>query len=233
MHSVNVCRTPHVTLLLHRSNSATVRRPFSRHALLAFLLVLGCSRAEPPTWTSPGVSDSVSPIAPGPDAGLADALDAAAPEDSGALPQTHDRPKAAGPLFESRVADLWDAIVHDDPDRAMPFFFPVAAYAQVKAIANPSSDFKHRLVANFVRDVHAAHKKLGAHALDAKFISVEVPMNQARWVEPGEEGNKIGYFRVYGSKLNLEVAGVAMTIEITSMISWRGEWYLVHLSGFK
>jgi hypothetical protein len=199
-----------------------------------FVLLMGCSRGEPPTYSAPGVSDSISPIPAGAfDASVVDAADAAQPEDSGALPQTHDRPKPEGPLFEARVQGLWDAIVKDDPDLGMPFFFPLAAYVQVKAITNPASDFKHRLVSNFARDVHAAHDKLGAHAPDAKFIGIEVPMNQARWVEPNEEGNKIGYFRVYGSKLKYEVGNKQLSIDVTSLISWRGEWYIVHLAGFK
>ncbi len=39
---------------------------------------------------------------------------------------------------------IWDAIVHDDPDRAMPFFFPVTAHEQVKAIYSPASDWRRR-----------------------------------------------------------------------------------------
>jgi hypothetical protein len=203
-------------------------------AYSALLSMAACSRGEPPTYSAPGFSESVAPIPQGiVDASAPDVADAAQPEDSGALPQTHDRPKPEGELFEARVAGLWDAIVHDDPDRGLPFFFPLAAYVQVKAISNPTSDFKHRLVANFVRDVHAAHEKLGAHAADAKLIGMSVPMNQARWVEPNEEGNKLGYFRVYGSKLQYSVGNKQLAIDVTSLISWRGEWYVVHLSGFK
>ena len=54
----------------------------------------------------------------------------------------------------------------------------------------------------------------------------------AQRVEPGEEGNKLGYFRVYGSHLRFSVDGTERTIDVTSLISWRGEWYVVHLAGF-
>ena len=74
-------------------------------------------------------------------------------DESGKLPQTHDEPKPEGDAFDARARSLWDAIVSDDPDRAMPFFFPLTAYQQVKAIANPSADWKHRLVAHYVRDI--------------------------------------------------------------------------------
>jgi hypothetical protein len=204
-----------------------------RFACVALLLV-ACSRGEPPTYSSPGFSESVSPIPKGlEDASVADVADAAQPEDSGALAQTHDRPVPEGALFDSRVAGLWDAIVRDEPDRGMPFFFPLAAYVQVKAIVDPAGDFKHRLAYSFARDIHAAHDKLGAHAADAVLIGLDVPMNRARWIEPNEEGNKVGYFRVYVSKLRYSVGAKKLSIDVTSLISWRGEWYVVHLSGFK
>ena len=55
----------------------------------------------------------------------------------------------------------------DDPDRAMPFFFPLGAYRQVKDVTDPAADWKHRLVAAYRRDIHALHARLGADAGDA------------------------------------------------------------------
>ncbi len=153
--------------------------------------------------------------------------------DPGTLPQTKDKPEASGAAFDARVAALWDAIVKDEPDHAMPFFFPVTAYEQVKGIPNPASDWRRRLVAAYKRDIHALHKRLGDHAVDAKFVRADVPQDRARWVEPNEESNTLGYYRVYGTRLAYEVDGKERNLEVTSLISWRGEWYVVHLSGFK
>lgn len=153
--------------------------------------------------------------------------------DPGSLPQTKDKPEASGAAFDARVAALWDAIVKDDADRAMPFFFPVTAYEQVKAITNPASDWRRRLVAAYKRDVHALHKRLGDQAASAKLVRADVPQDRARWVEPNEESNKLGYYRVYGTRLVYELEGKERSLEVTSLISWRGEWYVVHLSGFK
>jgi hypothetical protein len=153
--------------------------------------------------------------------------------DPGTLPQTKDKPEASGAAFDGRVAALWEAIVKDDPELAMPFFFPVSAYEQVKAITNASSDWRRRLVAAYKRDIHALHKRIAEHAGDAKLTKADVPQDRARWVEPNEESNKLGYYRVYGTRLLYEVDGKERSLEVTSLISWRGEWYVVHLSGFK
>jgi hypothetical protein len=138
-------------------------------------------------------------------------------------------PRADGAAFEERRAALWDAIVNDDPDRAMPFFFPVAAYQQVKDVTDPAADWKHRLVSAYRRDIHALHARLGASPSDAKFVSLDVPA-RARWVEPGEEWNKIGYYRVFGTKLRYTLGGQDYAFDVKSLISWRGEWFVVHLS---
>ncbi len=176
-----------------------------------------------------------APNAPSTDAGTSATASAAADAgpDPGTLPQTKDKPEASGPAFDARVAALWSAIVKDDPDVAMPFFFPVTAYEQVKAITNPASDWRRRLVAAYKRDVHALHKRLGDQASSAKFVRADVPQDRARWVEPNEESNKLGYYRVYGTRLVYELDGKERSLEVTSLISWRGEWYVVHLSGFK
>jgi hypothetical protein len=53
-------------------------------------------------------------------------------------------------------------------------------------------------------------------------------------MKPGSEGNKLGYWRVTRSKIRYaNAAGEEKTLELTSLISWRGEWFVVHLHGFK
>ena len=214
-----------------------------------------CSRGEPPTWDGgAGASPSASPL-PASAAGLPAAPPIApnAPDgassaphasslapgvadggaEPGALPQTRDRPGSDSAAFNARVAALWDAIVTDEPERALPFFFPAAAYDQVKDIPVPSRDWKARLVAAYARDIRALHKRLGVGAASAKLKSFDVPDDRAKWVDPGHEMNKIGYWRVFGTKLRYEDDGKEKAFDVTSLISWRGEWYVVHLTGVK
>jgi hypothetical protein len=205
-----------------------------RRAIVLVSLLAGC-RGDPPV---PNVDAAVAPLPP-PQSAAPAASSAAPPPvtsavadagDPGTLEQTRDKPKASGAAFDARIAAMWDAIVHDDADRGMPFFFPVTAYEQVKSLANPSSDWRRRLVANYRRDVHALHGRVGD---GAKFLRVEAPEDRARWVDPGEEGNKLGYWRVYGTRIVYEADGKERTFDVSSLISWRGEWYVVHLTGFK
>jgi hypothetical protein len=218
-----------------------------------FIGLAGCSRGAPPT--PEGIDAAVAPLpvpvahaaepgdaaaasarpatpAPPPPAFVATAI-AADAGDPGTLPQTRDKPAPSSPQLDARAAALWDGIVHDDPDRALPFFFPVTAYEQVKAIASPASDWRRRLVAAYKHDIHNLHQRLGDKAESAKLVRLEVPDERARWVEPNEEYNKIGYWRVYGTRIVYELDGKERTFEISSLISWRGEWYVVHLTGFK
>jgi hypothetical protein len=213
------------------------------------MLHAACAHGEPPAWDAAPGSLTAAPLPPPsgppslppPGGGAREGGAAtAAPQDAAVdapdpatLPQTHDRPQAAGAAWDARVAALWDGIVKDDPTLAMPFFFPLGAYVQVKAVGSPEADWRHRLVANYARDIHKLHQRLGSHAADARLLDLDVPTERSRWVEPGEEYNKLGYFRVYGAKMRYAVGDRPGTVEVSSLISWRGEWFVVHLSGFK
>ena len=76
-------------------------------------------------------------------------------------------------------------------------------------------------------------QQLGKDAERATFVRAEIPDDRARWIDPGDEYNKLGYYRVYGTRVRYEIDGKESSFEVTSLISWRGEWYVVHLTGFK
>jgi hypothetical protein len=149
--------------------------------------------------------------------------------DPGTLPQTDQHPSASGVTFTAGVDGLWEAIRQDDPALGLAFFFPESAYLQVKAIGDPAGDYQNRLIANFEQDVHDLHAQLGPDAAHATFVGITVPDDQAVWVQPGEESNKLPYWRVYGSTIQYQVGGQTGSFPVTSLISWRGEWYVVHL----
>jgi len=149
--------------------------------------------------------------------------------DPGELPQTRDQPGVDDAAFLAGSRALWQAIVADDPAPAMPFFFPLSAYRQVKDVKDPTADWHNRLVTAFGRDIHRLHRQLGADATQARLVGLDVPTDRATWVDPGQEHNKLGYWRIYGSLMRYEVAGTTRSMAIYSLISWRGEWYVVHV----
>ena len=182
----------------------------------------------PSTTTSPATTTAASGPTPTPTT--------AAPSpttDPGALPQTDERPTASGATFDAGVHDLWEAIRQDKPELGLPFFFPKSAYLQVKAISDPAGDYQSRLIANFDDDVHTLHEQLGANSSDAQFVGINVPDGQAVVVQPGEEYNKLSYWRVYGTTMQYTVDGQSGSFPVTSLISWRGQWYVVHLGAIR
>jgi hypothetical protein len=235
-----------------RAMSAVVRRAL---VLAIASMLAACTTHDPPTPSgspsvataealAPSPSASGTTVSPAPSGAASSTrtVARAAPSasasaspavDPSTLPQTHDRPEASGAAFDARVAALWDAIVADDPARALPCFFPLGAYRQVKDVPDPASDWNRRLVAAYSRDIHALHGRLGDGAARARLVGLDIPRDRGRWVDPGEEYNKIGYFRVFGSRLRYEVDGNPHAFEVKSLISWRGEWYVVHLSAIQ
>jgi len=148
--------------------------------------------------------------------------------DPGTLPQTDEKPTGTGAEFDSRMKVLANAIITNTPDTAVSAFFPVSAYKQTKKNTDPATDWKNRLIANFKVDVADANKRLGANARNAVFTGATVPAT-AVWVKPGEEYNIGPYWRVFKAQMNFTVDGKNVQIPIESMISWRGQWYVVHL----
>lgn len=157
------------------------------------------------------------------------AASAAPGSDPGLLPQTRTLPGTADPAFEVGVQALWQAIVQGVPAPAHAFFFPLSAYLQVKAIGDPADDYRNRLLNWYDLDIAAAHRLLGASAARARLVGLQVPQDEAEWIPPGVEYNKESYYRVYGSRLVFTLNGRTESIGVFSLISWRGEWYVVHL----
>ena len=123
---------------------------------------------------------------------------------------------------------LWRGIVRDEPWTARSAFFPRSAYLQVKAIPAAASDFSQRLLRNFDLDIHAAHALLGRGSASARLVGVRVPREWA-WIVPGYCYNRIGYWHAPGARLIYREAGELRSFGIYSLISWRGQWYVVHL----
>ena len=213
------------------------------------LVTLGPDAPHPPTVTAAAVVDdttltttvpattgaatptTTAPAAQGapPTIPTSTTLPAPSTTDPGALPQTDEHPSASGATFTAGVHGLWEAIRQDRPDLALPFFFPERAYLQVKDISDPAGDYQNRLIANYEQDIHTLHAQLGPDAAQATLVGISVPDDQAVWVQPGEEYNKGSYWRVYGSTMQYEVDGQHGSFAVTSLISWRGQWYVVHL----
>jgi hypothetical protein len=190
--------------------------------------------AAPTASAAPASSgDTTAPTAPAvDDAALAEPalLDAMGKP----LPQMEGRPSTDSPAFQRRAQLLWDAIVAGDASIAERAFFPVVAYAQVKDIRDPAADWRSRLMRHFARDVLDYHRKLGDDPKACRFDGVEIDEGRVQWMKPGREGNRLGYYRITRGRIRyLDPKGKPRRLELTSLISWRGEWFVVHLHGFR
>ena len=190
--------------------------------VVACIVAAGCSLNEAdvsvaatttePTTTTPAPTTTAPPTT------------TAAPPATSALGQTNARPTEDA-AFHARMDALWQAIRLNQPELAADSFFPLPAYLQVKAITNPAADWNTRLMGRFQSDISAVHARLAASGPIAATASVTVPEGKVQWITPGRESNKVGYWRVYGTLMH----STSGDVTIASMISWRGEWYVVHL----
>ena len=66
-------------------------------------------------------------------------------------------------------------------------------------------------------------------ASTAKLLSVNASASDAAYIPPGACENKIGYWHLPGVRFVYQVGGSVQSFAVASLISWRGEWYVVHL----
>jgi hypothetical protein len=147
----------------------------------------------------------------------------------GSLPQTGTFPTTTSPQFVANMAALWNAVVTNSPTTGMPAFFPEPAYVQLKTVASASSDFTNRLQSDYGLDIAAAHALLGPNPSAAQFVSVNADSAYGHWINSGVCDNDVGYFELPNARIVYTVGGQTRSFGIASMISWRGEWYVVHL----
>jgi len=200
------------------STTRTAARPVS-----ATVRGTGTASAVAPSPTRPAPATSSGSPSPVPSPPGPSALPVA--PGAGRLAQTRAFPSDTSAAFRNAMADLWLAVTTGQPRYALPAFFPVTAYEQVKAIADPKGDWENRLWYEFTLDVAAAHAVVGAHA---KLVRVIVPTEYAAWVYPGGCYNSIGYWHLPGSRVVYKQGSQLRSFGIASLISWRGVWYVVH-----
>jgi hypothetical protein len=195
-------------------------RPTSAHH--AVKVSAGAAVATPVSHTGAGGAPGTKPSPSAP---------AARPSgpSPGSLPQTHAQPSGHSALFKSLMASLWAGVVKDSVTTALPAFFPRGSYVQLKAIGSPGSDWRYRLVHDYAMDIAAAHRLLGSGAAQAQLVTVKVIDSYSHWVPEGVCYNSVGYYEMPDARVVYREHGQIHSFGIASMISWRGEWYVVHL----
>jgi hypothetical protein len=213
--------------------------------LAAALLAVSCSSSSSPapagsSSAAPGASAPLAPADAGSDAApVADAdagSDAGAPADAGsdAGPADAGAPVVAdnkvdpteGPELQDRAKALFEAIVKDDPSLAEPFWFPREPFIPLKDVKDPGK-YWNELHRAYEGDVHALHGKRKSWE-GASFVSFE-GWSRPKWVAPGKEANKIGYYRAMRGKIRYTAGGKKGDIEVHTIITWQGRWYVTHL----
>ena len=127
---------------------------------------------------------------------------------------------------------LFEAVRDGDPSKAADFFFPREPFLPLKDMAEPGRywDTLFRVYQNDIRELHRKHGTDLASAMYLSFTLGSTPT----WVKPGEEANKIGYFRTFNGKLRYRTAaGTERSLEAKTIISWDGGWYITHLLPIK
>lgn len=154
----------------------------------------------------------------------------AAPKDADYDPANKAKPPIDSEELQARARGLFDAVKQNNPTLGEDFWFPKEPFLILKDIKDPGKywDQLHRA---YVKDIEKLHKKR-ANWDGCEFEKFE-PGSPPKWVKPGEEGNKIGYFRTVKGNLVYKAEGKSHKLEVRVIISWQKRWYITHLGKFK
>ncbi len=150
----------------------------------------------------------------------------------GTLPQTHVLPPPVTPSLTGRMRDLLAAVATGDVGPGIPAFFPVGAYVQTKIYWDAAHDWRTRLIPEYAADIRHLHDQLDPAGRPMRLLGYAVDDAAAIWVLPGEEFNKGPYWRVYYTTVAYGIGSAKGSFTINTLISWRGEWYVAHVSNF-
>lgn len=244
-------------MILRSAGASLPRRgvcqPVSRLICAAALLVAACSSQPPrgdaaPTGSASLPAASTTAAAPAASAVAPVSLDAGVPSDAGDAEASGDagatgevEPAAPivadnqvkpteGPELQQRARALFDAIAKNEPKVADPFWFPKEPFIPLKDIKDPGK-YWEQLHRTYAADVRALHKKRKSWD-GATFVRFDVG-SKPKWVKPGDEANKIGYYRSFHGSLRYAIDGKEHTIDVHTVITWQGRWHITHLRKFK
>jgi hypothetical protein len=175
----------------------------------------------PPDAGAPGDAAAPAPLA---------ATDAGSPAEAAPTVADNKVSPSEGPELQERARGLFEAIVKDEPERGEAFWFPREPFVPLKDVKDPGKywDQLHR---TYVSDIHALHRKRKSWE-GAEYVTFE-GWSRPKWVPAGDEANKIGYHRAFHGRLRYKAGGEDGEVDVHTIITWQGRWYVTHLRKFK
>jgi hypothetical protein len=178
---------------------------------------------------SPSEAASAAPAAAAPPAAPSaepDAVAASAPVDW----KNEAKYVTESDELTQRARGLFEAIVKQEPPLAEDFWFPKEPFIPLKDVKNPGR-YWDNLHSAYLDDVRALHRKRKSWdgAVFERFTLGSTP----KWVKPGDEVNKIGYYRSFRGTIHYRIDDKPAKLEVHTLITWQGRWYVTHLRKIK
>ncbi len=127
--------------------------------------------------------------------------------------------------FEAKAATLLNAIEKNDPDSALPVFFPKEAFVQLKAIDKPEAYYE-QLVTWFREDIAREHERL---VVQDPLTFAGLKPGSCKWKAKGSEANSIPYWSCSKTQILVKVGKKTETLTVHARINWGKDWFITHL----
>ena len=207
-----------------------IAAPTSATPIASAASTVVASTAPPAASSAPAVASAAPATSPSASAPSASGASSDAPDPTWNL-KNDQKPSAPTDDLTAKASHLFAAVQNDDATLAADFFFPRNAFLPVKDIGNPGK-YWDQLFRTYNRDIHDLHVKHKAKMEGAQFVDIQAG-SPPKWVPPGEEANKIGYYRSFNAKLRYRVGEAYGHFDVRVQITWQGKWFITHLLPWK
>lgn len=135
--------------------------------------------------------------------------------------------------FTHRLRHLLDAITANDAALCHDVQLPRKAYAEDYVSKNLVKTWDHGVDAAFKKTLGKLHRR--QKRVDLSFVSLEVPKAMELAPAREREGFRVPLWRVQHAKIHVKPAGQPpgdakdTTIDLGSLVYWRGAWYVERL----
>jgi hypothetical protein len=147
-------------------------------------------------------------------------------QESGTTADNFTPPTTDAADLERRARALFDAVVKDEPSLGEPFWFPKEPFLVLKDPPDPGG-YWEKLHRAYADDIHALHASRPSwDRVDFDHFELGSP---PRWMNPGDEHNRIGYYRSLGGTIHYRDGDKSDAFVVDVIITWQGKWYVTHL----
>ena len=147
--------------------------------------------------------------------------------------QSMVKPLAHDHALDIRMRQFYTGLRDNNNALCDKAFLPMMDYVALKQGGGNQADWRNRLMYHFHLQLAQLRKRFAASLPGSTYNGYRIPYSTAHTVRVGAEENKAPYWQVFMTTMAFhDKNGRGHNFTINTLISFRGEWWIVHVIGY-